>query len=253
MRQFPPDKCATRLRYTPTVREAYRNWAFEARGNFVTTENELKTSTAVGPLVTETPTENPAQVQPLSFDREAFLKRELPSFTPGNIVPSWVYVMRCERFVKIGISSDVAKRHRGLQGAVPLLVTMANKYTFADRQYAWLAEQECHALLSDYRTFGEWFEVPYELAIGTVRQVVPAARRLMEIHRQRREEEERERIRQIKADPLRRAQYDAAIARNDRWSDMDAARSRAMADAAAAVEQVFRENELLTEPVPALS
>lgn len=60
---FPPDCCATRLRYAPTRRKPYRTKGFEARGNFKAREYEAKTSYAAGQKRTQSPAKSPAEVR----------------------------------------------------------------------------------------------------------------------------------------------------------------------------------------------
>jgi hypothetical protein len=146
-------------------------------------ENDMKTSTAVGPNGTESPVKSPVEVPVLSFDRDAFMETSPFLWCPDDIHPSHVYVMRCERFVKVGITSNLKKRLAGLQGENPFPVILASKFLLDDRRYAYLAEQRCHKVMREYRVFGEWFDVPFEVARPVVASVVAAARTLLTRHR----------------------------------------------------------------------
>jgi hypothetical protein len=92
--------------------------------------------------------------------------------------PDHVYVIssECGR-VKIGISSSPPNRFMGLSGSSPRKLTLehvevANDFEgFAERIEGW-----CHKVLADHRSHGEWFNVPVEEAIKTVRQVTVYAR-----------------------------------------------------------------------------
>jgi len=146
-------------------------------------ENDMKTSTAVGLSGTESPVKSPVTVPALSFDRDAFMATSPFLWCPGDIIPSYVYVMRCERFVKVGITSNLKKRLAGLQGENPFRVTLASQFLLADRRYAWLAEQNCHKVMREYRVFGEWFDIPFETARPVVVAVLAATRALLNRHR----------------------------------------------------------------------
>jgi hypothetical protein len=145
----------------------------------------------------------------IQFDPVEYLKRPLLSYRSAEPVPSVVYVMRCEQHIKIGISTDISKRLAGLQGANPFKVTLATKFDFTDKQYAWLAEQTCHTAFGDFRGYGEWFNLAYDEAAPTIRQIVHATRKLMIIHRRvEREAEEARRLR-YETDEKFRAKRDA--------------------------------------------
>lgn len=116
------------------------------------------------------------------FDRDLYLKSGIPARLAEPIA-ACLYVMRCEHFIKVGISSDVARRLAGLQGANPFPVKLGTKFRFADRQYAALAERACHSLFASTQVFGEWFNVEYDVAVPLVREVVAATRLLPAIHK----------------------------------------------------------------------
>jgi len=111
-------------------------------------------------------------------DREAF---SAYAYRLGLIeVPQrcFLYLMRCERYTKVGIAADVEKRRAKLQMANPFPVTVARKYGFGDRRYAHLAEQATHKDLAEHRVYGEWFEADFDTVESLVLEIVDAAREL---------------------------------------------------------------------------
>jgi hypothetical protein len=88
---LPPDKCATRLRYTPTRANPYRTWPFEARGDFMAKENETKIAHPEAGSDAETPTELPRDVAESFPDADEVLtaiRRVQKHLRDGYIVDS---------------------------------------------------------------------------------------------------------------------------------------------------------------------
>lgn len=204
-------------------------------------ENETKICDAVGLNGTESPAKSPADVLAMSFDRDAFLRTARPS-EPFELTPCFVYLMQCERFVKVGIATDPQKRWAGLQGANPFPVRLAGKFRFDDRSYAYLAEQACHRVMAAHRTFGEWFDVPYDSAKAVVRRVVPAARYLAELHRRAVRDKLRADKLRYQQDPEFRAEIDRRDAADRIWLEKNKARMQAYHEADKAFDQAITED-----------
>jgi len=79
----------------------------------------------------------------------------------------FIYIMKdtTHPYLKIGYSNNPSYRESTLQGEKPTIELIA-KYKGTMQQ-----EQTCHRILAKYRKRGEWFEVPLELAINTIKRV----------------------------------------------------------------------------------
>jgi DNA-binding transcriptional regulator YdaS (Cro superfamily) len=84
-----------------------------------------------------------------------------------------VYIMRCGESgpVKVGISSDTNKRAIGLTQSGPSVVHIIQRIPF-EGKHARLVERVTHALLREYRTRGEWFDVPPKAAMRAVQEAI---------------------------------------------------------------------------------
>lgn len=71
----------------------------------------------------------------------------------------FVYVLKSGKSYKIGISKDVAERLRNLQTGNPIEIALVSA---AFLENAPRFESRLHEAFSDYRTRGEWFELPPE-------------------------------------------------------------------------------------------
>lgn len=71
--------------------------------------------------------------------------------------PGWVYLLQTGWHYKIGKSSDVRARIAGLQTASPYLIKLLHAVQTDDM--GWL-ETLLHETYQEYRTNGEWFELP---------------------------------------------------------------------------------------------
>lgn len=75
-----------------------------------------------------------------------------------------VYLMRCEDFVKIGISSDPRARLINIQSSVPFEVSLNAVISPIFPSEARLLESHLHKVFADFRERGEWFSkdvLPY--------------------------------------------------------------------------------------------
>lgn len=143
-------------------------------------------------------------------DREAFDAYAYSEGLLENPQRCFLYLMRCERFIKVGIAADVERRRARLQLTNPFPVTVARKYGFGDRHYAYLAERASHQDLADHRVYGEWFDADFETIEGVVVDIVDAARKLMRKRRAERRAKYQELWRQYLRDNAFRSQVNAA-------------------------------------------
>jgi hypothetical protein len=71
---------------------------------------------------------------------------------------TFIYFMRVQNFVKIGLSNDVDRRRRQIQGANPhrvrLLLAIRGNVKY---------EEFLHASFHEYHVRGEWFELGHRL------------------------------------------------------------------------------------------
>ena len=72
----------------------------------------------------------------------------------------FIYVVRCDMYVKIGIATDPHKRLSGLQTGCPYLLQLLKYWPSPD---APTEEDEIHSLLEPYRHRGEWFKLPDDI------------------------------------------------------------------------------------------
>ncbi|MBD0344566.1 MAG: GIY-YIG nuclease family protein [Coleofasciculus sp. Co-bin14] len=69
----------------------------------------------------------------------------------------FIYVLKSGTYYKIGIAKDVAERLRNLQTGNPIEIALVSASFFEN---APRFETRLHEAFSDYRTRGEWFELP---------------------------------------------------------------------------------------------
>ena len=61
--------------------------------------------------------------------------------------------------IKLGVSSDIDQRIKGIQTSSPTTINLAWKYYIgADKQKAFASERKLHRACKDYRLKGEWFK-----------------------------------------------------------------------------------------------
>jgi hypothetical protein len=144
----------------------------------------------------------------VGFDRAAFLAMPRP-YSYDNRENTFLYVMQCEGFHKVGIAANVAQRHAAIQAHNPLPVRVRHTREFSSRLYALMVEAQAHKALVAHRVHGEWFSADYAHIYRILRLIYPA----MKANEQRyaaeeaeRESAERERY---ETDPAYRAKRDA--------------------------------------------
>lgn len=79
----------------------------------------------------------------------------------------YVYVFEGPIAVKVGITKDVPGRIATVEGHGGFRIT--NVKAFGPFSNASAVESKAHAMLSDCRTVGEWFSIPFEKAVSAVR------------------------------------------------------------------------------------
>jgi len=73
-----------------------------------------------------------------------------------------IYVMKCERFYKIGLSRSIPKRIKTLQGGLPFKIELIEIYKVEnkdERRYLNKTEKFIHKHFHAKRVNGEWFEL----------------------------------------------------------------------------------------------
>jgi hypothetical protein len=103
------------------------------------------------------------------FDLDGFLAATHMSAST-SVDTTYVYLIACSRYVKIGIARDVAKRLANFQVASPLDMTVVHCREITGTRYAFLCERAAHKMLADYAHRGEWFtasKAKARLAIDT--------------------------------------------------------------------------------------
>lgn len=79
---------------------------------------------------------------------------------------SYVYVMgRKDGPVKVGISTNPQSRLNGIQTGCPFRIKILHLEPMHDRAHAIWHEENFHAVYSQDRLIGEWFNIDAELAI----------------------------------------------------------------------------------------
>ena len=77
------------------------------------------------------------------------------------IKPTNLYIMKCERFHKIGITHHVPKRLKTLQSGLPFTMEIIANYNIkcADKHLIRRVERAIHKHFVLKRKSGEWFEL----------------------------------------------------------------------------------------------
>ena len=92
-----------------------------------------------------------------------------PSVLPSLPVP-WVYVVTGgPRHVKIGISVDIENRLPQLQTGCPYRVQLVQSWQTREARKV---ESRAHTALAKYRSMGEWFGIPAQVAVDAVEIIV---------------------------------------------------------------------------------
>lgn len=84
---------------------------------------------------------------------------------------TFVYVMTDGEIHKVGISKNPIVRRSGVQRDVGKPVELVKVFSF-DYLNAERVEASCHDLLSVHWVFGEWFDAPLDVVVGTVRDFI---------------------------------------------------------------------------------
>lgn len=71
--------------------------------------------------------------------------------------PAWIYFIRCQQFVKIGVAITMSGRLRALQAGCPFKLSLIHAIK---RNEPYRTERQLHGVLKSYRVQGEWFDVP---------------------------------------------------------------------------------------------
>src|SRR6185503_19236059 len=106
--------------------------------------------------------------------RRNYAVRSPGLLSAGATGKSNLYVMRCAGALKIGISLDVAARHRNISNACPLPVELLAAYPLRIDIAGW-AEFLAHSSLSGHHRHGEWFDCSMEDAIDAIEAAIQVA------------------------------------------------------------------------------
>ena len=79
-----------------------------------------------------------------------------------------IYAIRCNEYLKIGISKNPRARLKSLQTSSPYELTMEKTYIVKDAK---IAESLVHMKLKDYHERGEWFKVSIDLVDKAVSEI----------------------------------------------------------------------------------
>lgn len=71
----------------------------------------------------------------------------------------YLYLIKCQKYYKIGITKDVKGRLTKLQSGNPFDIELVARYEFPDMYSAYRVEQKFHKILNQYHVKGEWFEL----------------------------------------------------------------------------------------------
>ena len=76
---------------------------------------------------------------------------------------SYIYIIKCHEYYKIGIATRVNKRLSELQVGNPYKIELVERFEI-DPHYILSFERRLHAILGGWNVRGEWFELnPAEL------------------------------------------------------------------------------------------
>lgn len=89
------------------------------------------------------------------------------NFRDGRMI--YAFLNECGR-VKIGYSAQYHKRIESIEnlgGTKIVKVFLTQKYTNAP-----IMERRIHDSLIEYKAFGEWFNIPFDMAISKINEIV---------------------------------------------------------------------------------
>lgn len=84
-------------------------------------------------------------------------------------MPSCVYMFSCGGRFKVGISKDVERRRKELDNRPYPVEEFAVSEPIED---AWEQEQAIHKRLEKYRTSGEWYALPFDVACAVADDIL---------------------------------------------------------------------------------
>ena len=74
---------------------------------------------------------------------------------------SRIYIIKCNEYIKVGISNDPKRRLKDLQTSNPYKLKLLSVY---QPKQPVIAERVIHALLDKYHERGEWFNCSFDIA-----------------------------------------------------------------------------------------
>jgi len=90
------------------------------------------------------------------FDLEEF--RVTPLASAANFgPPTFLYLMQCEHFIKVGIAVDTQARRAELQRSNPFPIRILYRRQIEAKAFAMIAERGVHRRLCEWQHAGEWF------------------------------------------------------------------------------------------------
>jgi hypothetical protein len=96
-----------------------------------------------------------ADVPPPSAPHEPVTRKFVP--VSRDVVPCWVYFIRCGDSVKIGVTAAVDIRLRQLQSASPTVLSVLASIRCVNADGAYELEGQLHKQFAEHRLRGEWF------------------------------------------------------------------------------------------------
>jgi hypothetical protein len=126
----------------------------------------------------------------------------------------YLYLIRCKEAHKIGVASDVRSRIASLQTGNPYKLELVDCYQFTNAE---VVERALHQRFAEYRTLGEWFEIPNVMIglVGQICEMLGGVRSGVSNHISEEEIEEAEEIQQEVFDNLDKWDFAAMFA--DGW------------------------------------
>lgn len=104
------------------------------------------------------PTHEPPDKLKRIFEHYGIEPRDIPKASQAlNDGDSFIYLIRCASFVKIGIAENVEQRIRGLQTGNPFDLFLLKKFPSKEPKND---ERALHSMLVQYHKRGEWFHLP---------------------------------------------------------------------------------------------
>jgi hypothetical protein len=98
---------------------------------------------------------------------------------PGEMV--FLYAVRCEQFLKIGISHNIPQRIAGMQADNPFKITLA-LYRTIRHEAANTIETAVHQALAAFHVRGEWFSCDLSVAKEAIRRAIAEGERRLPRH-----------------------------------------------------------------------